>query len=96
VRLSARETRWELLLVGHACFHKKGVSVYPVWVFVPSAYDGECPVPKKKRRKKLTSKDTHQQDQADVEQYLTSACIYVASQQPPPAGKTRKGLQEQT
>ena len=48
------------------------------------------------RKKNLISKDTHQQDEADVEQYPTSACIYdVPLQQPPPAEKQRKGIQEQ-
>ena len=52
-------------------------------------------LPKEKRIKKLTSKYTHQQDKVDVEQYPTSACIYyVPLQQPPPAGKQRKGIQE--
>jgi len=53
-------------------------------------------VPRPKEKKNLTSKDTHQQDEADVEQYPTSACIYdVPLQQPPPAEKQRKGIQEQ-
>lgn len=94
--------RQELSIVCWACFHKKGVSAQPCMGVLNSVALSlqlmmvSAPSQRKKGKKKLTSKDTHQQDEVDVEQCLTSACIYyVPLQQLPPAGKQRKGIQEQ-